>query len=521
METFTTVSLHVPLGREDCVEWLTQQPPETIATLLETTRAVHTLVSSTAQNHSQDVQRALQELRPVLEAQCERKLDALREHHETELTLLNSKLAHSKHDVERILKDLDAAMDTNAKLQSERAIFQTSVRDENDARLSQIQSDSTERAQQQTTLYEQQVQHLKTLLDEERARNTALQEGPVTKMETLMASLCGSSQRRGEIGEQFVKQVHDGMELGVFTNNSHQRRPGIADGTWNYAPSHFPTPLTVLCEIKFAKAGDTTEDVEKFLRDLDVAARAKRINGALYLSLIGPIAGKKKLSLELIHGVPVLWASRSVNDDLSAWSLVELAFLSFASAWPMMHASSSTKSDGDMNDNSYLNDFIQQASVLLQTHLDEYAKLEPRIAFLERTSEQMRKEAVLLRKSRDNLASQTTAFQGRHAFALTGDGGVHGEGGHGFAYGGLEPNDVEEAVVHAIRTYTETRKKGYYPKTPDDLQKDLSPDILKILVARPTLFLTCERRVRAERQLNKKKGKKRKADNDCAKEGEE
>jgi len=145
---------------------------------------------------------------------------------------------------------------------------------------------------------------------------------------------------------------------------------------------------------------------------------------------------------------------------------------------------------------------VQQATALLQTQLDEYAKLEPRIVCLERTSEQLRKEAVLLRKTRDTLVTHTTAFQGRHCDTTASV--VSHEDQH----------ELEETVAQAIHAYTETRKKGYYPKRAEDLHKDLSPELLKLLVARPTLFLTCERRVRAERQLSKKKRKKGNADED-------
>ena len=202
-----------------------------------------------------------------------------------------------------------------------------------------------------------------------------------------MGSLCGnSSQKRGEIGERFVRQVHDAMNLGTLADTSHQRAPGFADATWAHAPPGGAPPISALVEIKFAATGDSAHGVDKFLRDLDVGVRTARVNAALYLSLIDRIGGRPVLQLETVHGVPVLWASRGAHDELSAASLVELAFTAFAAAWPLIHERGARGAAGE-------GALQQGVAQLLAAQLEEFARLEPRIAFLERSGDQMRREA--------------------------------------------------------------------------------------------------------------------------------
>ena len=513
------VTLTLPKGRDEEAQWLKALAPDDAADALALAKAAHAVARSA--RSGADVQQALAQLRPTIEAQCEDRLRVRQAEHEAQLDLERAKAAclereserardelrglsdatsrrvdelQRKHEGERaeLEAQLEAAHATVHKLRSEQALFQVGAHEQADARLAQQSAMYGEQIAYAKEMHANEVARLSRLLEDATAQNAALQDGPVARMESLLTSLCGHSQKRGELGEHFVKQIHDGLELGVLTPTSHARRQGVADATWRYAPPQFAdvAPLQAIVEIKFAKAGDTTEDVDKFMRDLDVAVRARECNTAIYFSLVGPIAGKKRLALEMHHGVPVLWASRDPQDDLSAASLVELAFLFLAAAWPMLAA----RTERDPHDS-----LAQQVSALLQRQVDEFARLEPRIAFLERTSEQLRKEATLLRKSRDALVAQSTHFESLHPTLFAGALVEHVEG-------------LEERVVAAVRAYHATRRKGYLPKSIDDLARDLAAEELAALKAQPSLFHVCERRVRAENQAGKRK---RKGDDDA------
>jgi hypothetical protein len=323
---------------------------------------------------------------------------------------------------------------------------------------------------------------VRALLEDERARSAALVEGSVQKIDTLFGALVGNSQRRGEIGENFVKLVHDELRLGVLHATSHARRPGVCDHLWARAAcGDAAAPLAVMVETKYAARGDTTEDVEKFLRDVDAGVRTGARNGAIYLSLCGPIAGRARIDVEKVHGVPVLWASRADDDALSARSLVELAFHAFASMWPLLHRA----------EDAAHRELLPELRASLQRQLEHAHALEPSIRFLEATSEQTRREAEALRKKQKKMVTELTNLQARHAELS-------------MAVVATDDDALVAAATGAIRAHH--KRRGRYAKTIDDVGKeDLDDSTRASLRARPDVFYACDRAVRDENQGGKKR----------------
>ena len=502
------ITLRVPSGRASCADWLRDRLPAEVADLLELTRSVAQVAH--ASRASVDLDVAILEVRQTVLAQCERQARAREEHFESELAVRDAQLKSATADLSRTrdelgrgaeaaarqlreardaaAAELEAARTDLEELRRERATFETSARERADARVAEMRGDYEARLQQQRQLFDEfadrsgaahaeELRRLERVLDEQRAQASGV--------EALVASLCGTSQKRGELGERFVRHVHDAMNLGTLSDNAHQRAAGYADGTWSYQPPGAERAISALVEIKFAATGDSEKDVAKFHRDLDVAVRAGRANAAVYFSLLDRVGGKAVLDLEIVHGVPVLWASRGAADELSAGSLVQLAFNAFATAWPLM-CGRDAGSDAT----------LQSVASLLAAQMDEYAKLEPRIAFLERTGDQMRREAGLLRKTRDALVAKVANFQGRHP-ALCAAAEMGSEAADG-------AETLEASTLQAIRAH-HARRGGYYPKTTQDLSRELDEAQLSKLSNRPEVFELCVRKVRAEKQMGKKR----------------
>lgn len=538
-KTTTTVTLTVPTGRQTCAAWLQEQTPDTVASLLELTQTVHTLLASVSRSDSEvvaahatqlnalktsqrdELERVVRDLTPRIEAQR----DA---HHKSERTLLETQVAGAEADRDRALAELarvrtgaDASLEEQRArmegdadalrgrlgeatreaeaLRTEQTLFRAKVRTEADARRAEDKVVHDESAAQMRALYESRleaqtalVDHLRQQHKDETARLAARaqeeetrRESQYARVEQVLSSLTGSSQRRGALGEELVKQVHDALNLGLYTKNAHQRTSGFGDATWTYTPPGGGRPLTALAEVKLSHSADSANDVEKFHKDLDVAVRGQRVNAALYLSLVSRLGGRPRVDLEIVHGIPVLWASRAADDDLSAAALVEMAFTFFAVAWPVLCA----REEGDDGDFA-----LRQVVVLLNTQLDDVAKLDPRITFLERTSEAMRREATLLRKTRESLAAQITTFQSSHpALQMTHGGQAN-----------TNVDTLEEETLTAIRTF-HAQNRGYYPKVSSDLRKVMNEASYTTLLLRPDVFQRCERRVRTEKGVRKKR----------------
>ena len=267
--------------------------------------------------------------------------------HQSEVALLQSQVAAAREDVDRahsafeeqkarlldkhqrehadVVAELDSYKEQLKKLHADPLLERER---ETLQRVTAAFQQAEERIEQKCEArYAQQLADAKA--EAEHLRNTTY-----GRVETLFGSLCGNSGKKGDIGEEFVAMVHSGMQLGTLTSTGRVQCPGYADHAWNYAPPKGP-PIRGVVEVKFSQSADSKRDVQKFKDDVREAALTGRANVALYLSLTDRLSccGKSKMSLEVLHGIPVLWAARDASDDLSAKTLVEMCFTVVAGVW--------------------------------------------------------------------------------------------------------------------------------------------------------------------------------------------
>lgn len=490
MSDTTSVTFKVPKGREGCAAWLKSQTPPVVAEVLAAAQLVHESLLSARPDANVELVKS-----------HAKQLESLRAKHLEDVRELESTIESSfVARLEDTQKKLEASQETLNAMEADRAILENRVQKRCDARLEEVRVDYEHRLKQQAQLFESQlrnvqgvqekllgkmeqsqheeVAHLKSMLAKEKECNQALTEGSMQRVESILCDLTSSTSKRGQMGETFVKQIHDGLNLGVLQDETHVKQPGMADFTWSYAHPQCDVPLTAIVENTLAKT-DSNAHVAKFLQDFTLATKAGRVNAGIYFSLAAPVPGKPKFHLELLEGYPVLWVGRM--DDACAATLIEMGFLAMAAVWPLL----ANKVEGAEAS-------LQQIGVMLSNQMEECSKLDPRIGFLERTSETMRKEAVLLRKTQEALVRRIGAFQLRHP-----ECGMMTQ---------VEGDGFESVVEAAIESY-HSRRGGYYPKTPEDLKKELTTEQLQKLTVQPEVLQLCDRRVRAKKQIGKKKRK--------------
>lgn len=595
-----TVAVRVPRGREASAAWLNTQPPAAAADLLEATEAVHAALGhaddgvsaapaelvkdharalqATRQQHQEELRRLADELTPQIRSECERaaqrQLEGLGAHHASDVALLEAQVAAARADAERVQREMRAAAEvatqqleeqrgrltaahaqerdelTQAReeverLRGDRALVESRLRGESDARLRAAQQEHEARvaelreilgqareateagaAQLAAQMREQYEAQLAAARDEAARREAEAREAREAqvegsrRIEHLFGALCGNnSTRKGEVGEAFVKRIHDAMQLGTLASNGRIKAPGFADHTWEYAPpaaadaSSPPPPLTALVEVKFSHDPGRARDVGKFDEDVRVGVTSRRINGALYLSLVERLAGRPRMSFEVLHGVPTLWVSRAAEDDLSAATMVEMAFLAFAQAWPLLCATQVEAEDaagaGRVHEEA-----LRRAGAFVHAQMREHEKLDPRIASLEKVAEQLRRETLHLRKLRDGLFASAYQFQAQTpaAFAHLADAApamaalAPQQSGSDELPGAADPLDDEaallasaagQAVAEAIRRYHAGHHKRY-PKTLQAIAADLPADVRRVAAGTPALYPAAERLVRNE-----------------------
>lgn len=501
--TTTTIALTVPADREACGAWLARQTPPTVADVLEATEMLYTTVASLTQqapaeivrahtqevqrlraSHADEVRRLTAELTPVIAEQCAmeatRKRDEMCARHASEVALLETQLRDRHADVAHTKSVLE---DMHARVVQER----DALKDEVDAlrggearrledRVAAVRAECDVALASKEALHMTNAENLQRLTEEvrataagERARHeteaTALRatvarkeeelrearDTTFARMETLLGALTGNSARKGDVGETYVKSVLSELQLGTLAHTGKVRAPGFADFAWEYAPPTGAPRVRGIVEVKFSLTGNATRDVAKFHEDVREAAHTGRANLALYLSLVDRVEGRPKLSLEMLHGIPVMWVGRNADDDLSARSLVEMAFTTFAHVWPQL---ARPQDDAAAT--------LRELCAYVHESVAAYERMDAQLKAIEKANETIRANAAQLRLGRDRLLAGAYQFRAKHAVAPP-------------------PDAATFRAEVAERTRDFYARKRRYPTRAEDLALDASEETTCVL----------------------------------------
>lgn len=500
------LALRVPAAHADCAAWLRALAPEVLGPVLEVARTVGQLprgddpnlaqlhaqeVARLKRAHADDLQAALADLRPAVQAEFEAragaKLEAAQHAHAAKTDALEAALGAAQAERDQLRA---AAADLEAGVQAKYEGQLAHLR----ALLGEVQAKadvSTKLVVEEVrAAYEQHLAHMRLQLETREREHRAKETEVYGKVEALVASFGGggNSAAKGRAGEHLVQAVHERLQLGTLEDCTHVKAAGFADYTWEWTPPDGPR-IACLVEIKNARDGDKARDLNKFALDVHEGAQAGRINAAMYVSLVDRVAGKPRVSLDLVHGVPTLWACRQPDDDVSAAALVELAFVTFAGCWPLLAQAEGGEGAAHAT--------LQRVASCLKTQVAEFQRLQPRIDSLERAADSIRREVTHLRRIREDLMQGARALQVQLPDA--------------------EPDAEDEVDLAALAAQLEAAVRAYraahnnrYPKEVADLKALLPHDALRR--ATGEAFHAAAQRVRSETYSKANKNKRKKAE---------
>jgi len=422
-------------------------------------------------------------------------LDAQMEEFNRRLTEQRERLNMTNcEERQHLLKEMEALREELRRRQGNEAIVREEMRTENDTKVRRVETeydlrltrnDEVHKAQFETMrlLHEEQVERLRRDVRERDERMEAAQNLTNERVEALFGSLVGNSAKRGDVGENLVKSVHDVLELGELTKTNKIKAVGYADHDWDYnlQQGDLP-PIRGLIEVKFSHDANAKRDVNKFRADVKDAAASQRSNMAMYISLVERLAGKAHVCVEVMHGIPVLWASRGTDDAIPAATLVEFAFKVFAHLWPFLTSSGESAASST----------LQTLSKLLTTHLAQYDKMDTNLRALDKAGESIRLQTNQLRSIRDCLVAGIQEFQIRHPNS------VHVHIDDKMPVTSLLDTDVGQSVLTAVRAHYDAKKR-----TPSLVKElDLDPEVNDIVSSNPDLFALAKKRVKEENKTS-------------------
>ena len=224
------------------------------------------------------------------------------------------------------------------------------------------------------------------------------------RFESLASRLTGTTVS-GQVGENFVAKVFSKLQLGSWQDDHSVQAEGFADALWTFQPSPSCPVLSCLVEIKNVNTVNTTRDIGKWERDLNVAVQTGRANAGLFISLAARCPGIPPLHLTILHGVPVCYLSRDGEDDvLPASCAVELAFRALSESWPLICRQ---RGEGVQLTISAVADFLDE-------QLKDIERLSKHIAGVSRAATSLKREVQSLEKIRDGLINGVNRLRLSH-----------------------------------------------------------------------------------------------------------
>ena len=270
-----------------------------------------------------------------------------------------------------------------------------------------------------------------------------------TEQRDFLSNLSGNTSK-GKLGETIAHQVFAELELGTLEDTGKNPNAGIADGYWRLDFAGDVPGIRALVEVKNCTKLHSQHDIGKFEKNVVEAVNQNRINCAMLISERCRIANTKQIDIRIEHGILVVRASRSANDDLSVSSLIKVAFTTIAQTWP--HMSLHTQTNKDM--------IINNVSSFLSNLLLQMASLDQRIKFLNDTGLKMQRESVQLGETQKSIIQGVDVLHMQHGQLMN---AMQTE---------CSDIDMANVVLNAIEEYYQRHRNKRYPKAISDLSLD-------------------------------------------------
>lgn len=310
------VVLKIPYERHDAKEWILTQPPGVVADIFDVAKELFKFTSSMASvqvsSKAQDIARiAQQHLKSISEKDGVIN-DLNTELEELKATIDSKALEHSKRQI-----------------RNNEEIHKTQIQE-----LMKRQEDMLSNSQQHMKSYydnimkryEEEIDRLKqemnTMKLAEKSTNSHMSD--VLRESTTVLKQFTKDVNTGFTGEELVRSVfEEELNTGFLEDTSRSTEPGSEDYLWKC------DEFTASVEVKFKSGIHSIHDMQKHRERVYEAARMRKINIGIFLSLKCKIPNKPLMSVENVSGVPVVYAA--LGPGMSPKQVIHTAFV-FAAA---------------------------------------------------------------------------------------------------------------------------------------------------------------------------------------------
>ena len=556
-ENTAAITLHVPQGREtsESISWLRNQKPEVVAQVLDTAPGLYRLSLSASSNppkesdlyytvdqlriaHMQresDLDKAFMERKREYESSAAAEIAELQEHWNNTLKAERQALAqvcaqHSQECVQHAEEARALRSSIAAEVEALVAARQRELTQQYDlcresgeaAWLSReaankasvdflqrrLEAKDCELLAKDSQVSELHAEMHKMLQEKEaeyhadlRRKDAQLEakDAEFSDYFSAIRRLTGNTSTVGKIGEDYVMNVHAALKLGSLMSETHSKAPGRGDATWTYDEIGLVALVEDKCGFTDGAVLHPDKDIGKFERDVKCAIEQGRINAAVFISLEKRIPGRAWISVDLKLGVPTVWAGRAADEDISAQSLVRLAFETMAQVFTVMNTSGSQTTDAIIQD--ITNHVTSELDYLESLKKANDANIQQIQTFIRRMND--------MAKLIDRRTSDITLLRNRHPALL--------QRSEIERPGAPIPGDPEQLIdwvqsqngLHAQekwREYYNARTTKRKPAKPDDLT--LNPQTRHDIHRDPALWHLLEQTMKSQNMQYRSQNRK-------------
>ena len=310
------VVLQIPSDRSDSKEWILTQPPEVVADIFDVAKELFKFTSSMASVQVSYNDKNIARL-------CSKQLQSIHDK-DSMIHVLNAELEQLKLTMDSKALELSKRqMNNNEEIH--RNQLQELMRRQDDLLANnQIQMKSS--YDNIITRNEEEINYLKqeiyTIKCAEKTTNSHMSD--ILRESTTVLKQFTKDVNTGFTGEELVRAVfEEELNTGFLEDTSRSTEPGSEDYLWK------SDDITASVEVKFKSSIHSIHDMQKHRERIYEAARMKKINIGIFLSLKCKIPNKPLMSVENVSGIPVVYAA--LGPGMSPKHVIHTAFV-FAAA---------------------------------------------------------------------------------------------------------------------------------------------------------------------------------------------
>ena len=444
--------LAIPTSRVDSVgiQWLRNQPPDVVADALDCAYTVFVTAPSFRPAAGTDAetqeqlkllqqendalheakQKAVHEVKVNTEARCKNKFDLTLQMKEDEIAVIRAQLNELRKQEQDHLENVRDQEQERARVQLAETAKRYTIELQH---AKQAETSALEALQKQKEFAQATIDQVRTECLMKSEENAKLITESIAKLT--------STHGKGVVGENIAMSVFSELDnYGELSDTRHDTSTGCEDYLWEQRGSDGIETLRCSVEIKNTMKIHNKHDIEKHLTRVQEAARAGKINAALFLSLRCKIPHTRAVAIKRVAGIPVLYVS---GLDLTPVQVVEIGFRVMAQIWSAMPAGSPSI---DLPDQDSL---FNSVAELIGKQLNHLTQLNGLIDEAERHANAQLKNASKLHKLRQEFLAEITNIQSTHDIWSVSSQRLS------------DPIDYE-ALEYAVAQYHEKNKR--YPK---------------------------------------------------------